>query len=189
MPELSEAGAAEGFEVIGFAERRAGKPEAATLSEFAHTLRVGLGFREQPLVGVMAFNPKGLRWRRGKCRRLKVMMTSARAVYAPWITWPSAGSINGSDLSDISDRSRVSASGQASARSWNNRSNCGGRRSGRFRCNAILTSERTWSDHRQWQRPTKEASIRRSREQAEYRTLASRNRMSGRGDMNLRMNQ
>ena len=37
--------------MIGFAERRAGKPEAATLSEFAHTLRVGLGFREQPLVG------------------------------------------------------------------------------------------------------------------------------------------
>ena len=37
--------------MIDFAERRAGKPEAATLSEFAHTRRVGLGFREQPLVG------------------------------------------------------------------------------------------------------------------------------------------
>ena len=44
--ELSEAGAAEGFEVIDFAERRAGKPEAATLSEFAQALRVGLGLCE-----------------------------------------------------------------------------------------------------------------------------------------------
>ena len=148
-----------------------------------------LTFASNHWSGVSAINPKGLRWRRGKCRRLKVMMTSARAVYAPWMTWPSAGSISGNDLSDTSGRSRVSASGQASVRSWNSRSNCGGRRSGRFRCNAILTSERTWSDHRQWQRPTKEASIRRSREQAEYRTLASRNRMSGRGGMNLRMNQ
>jgi hypothetical protein len=43
---LSKAGAAEGFEVIGFAERRAGKPSAATLSEFADALRVGLGLRE-----------------------------------------------------------------------------------------------------------------------------------------------
>ena len=66
MPELSEAGAAEGFEVIDFAERRAGKPEAATLSEFAHTLRVGLGFREQPLVGGHGLQPYWTKTAAGK---------------------------------------------------------------------------------------------------------------------------